>query len=166
MSADTPPPETITAGMLEGLIGEERWVSRWFEVDQGRIDAFAAVTEDWQFIHVDPEAAAKTPFGGTIAHGFLTVSLLAAMSKDALPRIEGAIMGVNYGFDRLRFLSPVKSGASVRAWFALKSVVQKEEGRWLLVHAVRVEIKGEANPALVADWVSMRVVKHGNGVEG
>lgn len=144
---------------LEALIGEERWVSRWFEIDQGRIDAFADATEDWQFIHVDAVAAAGTPFGGTIAHGFLTVSLLAAMSKDALPAIEGAVMGVNYGFDRLRFLAPVKSGARIRGWFALRSVVRKDGGRWLLTHGVRVEIEGETTPALAADWVSMRVVK-------
>jgi len=159
MTAETATPALISTADLEGLIGDERWVSRWFEIDQGRIDAFANATEDWQFIHVDPAAAAKTPFGGTIAHGFLTVSLLAAMSKDALPVIKGAVMGVNYGFDRLRFLAPVKSGASVRGWFALKSAVQKEGGRWLLTHAVRVEIVNEATPALVADWVSMRMVK-------
>jgi acyl dehydratase len=152
-------PGTIRAEDLEGLVGEERWVSRWFEVDQGRIDAFAVATEDWQFIHVDPVAAARTPFGGTIAHGFLTVSLLAGMSKDALPVIEGAVMGVNYGFDLLRFLAPVKSGARIRGCFALKSVLRKEGGRWLLTHGVRVEIDGEATPALAADWVSMRVVK-------
>jgi acyl dehydratase len=152
-------PGTIRAEDLEGLVGEERWVSRWFEVDQGRIDAFADATEDWQFIHVDPVAAARTPFGGTIAHGFLTVSLLAGMSKDALPVIEGAVMGVNYGFDLLRFLAPVKSGARIRGCFALKSVLRKEGGRWLLTHGVRVEIDGEATPALAADWVSMRVVK-------
>lgn len=154
-----PPPATIRTDQLEALIGDERWVSRWFDVDQDRIDAFADATEDWQFIHVDPEAAARTPFGGTIAHGFLTVSLLAGMSKDALPMIEGAVMGVNYGFDRLRFLAPVKSGARIRGCFALKSVVRKEGGRWLLTHGVRVEIEGETTPALAADWVSMRVVK-------
>lgn len=158
MKSESTAPATIDAETLEGLIGEERWVSRWFEIDQGRIDSFANATEDWQFIHVDPDAAAKTPFGGTIAHGFLTVSLLAAMSKDALPVIRGAVMGVNYGFDRLRFLAPVKSGKRIRGWFALKSAVQKDGGRWLLTHAVRVEIDGETTPALAAEWVSMRVV--------
>lgn len=164
MSGEEPSkPTTIQAEQLEALIGDEKWFSRWFEIDQARIDAFADATEDWQFIHVDPKAAALTPFGGTIAHGFLTVSLLAAMSKDALPVIEGAVMGVNYGFDRLRFLAPVKSGARIRGCFALKSVVRKDGGRWLLTHAVRVEIEGETTPALAADWVSMRVVKEAEG---
>lgn len=163
MKGEPTAPATIDAETLEGLIGEERWVSRWFEIDQSRIDSFADATEDWQFIHVDPEAAAKAPFGRTIAHGFLTVSLLAAMSKDALPVIKGAVMGVNYGFDRLRFLAPVKSGKRIRGRFALKSAVQKDGGRWLLTHAVRVEIDGETTPALAADWVSMRVVKESEG---
>lgn len=149
----------VRTDQLDALVGGERWISRWFDVEQDRIDAFADATEDWQYIHVDPEAAAKSPFGGTIAHGFLTMSLLAAMSLDALPVIEGAVMGVNYGFDRLRFLSPVRSGARVRGRFALKSAVLRDEGRWLLTHTVRIEIEGEAVAALVVDWVTLRIVK-------
>ena len=95
---------------LPGLVGQEIGVSRWITVDQARIDAFAEVTEDRQFIHIDPEAARATPFGGTIAHGFLTLSLLSAMTYDAVPPLEGVVMGVNYGFDKLRFLAPVLAG--------------------------------------------------------
>ena len=93
---------------LPGLIGTEIGVSRWITVDQARIDAFAEITEDRQFIHIDPVAAAQTPFGGTIAHGFLTLSLLSAMTYDAVPPLEGVVMGVNYGFDKLRVLAPCR----------------------------------------------------------
>jgi len=97
------------------LTGKEVGVSRWFEIDQTRIDKFADVTEDWQFIHVDPQKAADTPFRGTVAHGFLTLSMLAAMAYDGLPAVEGRVMGVNYGFDKIRFVAPVRSGSRVRA---------------------------------------------------
>ena len=102
---------------LQALIGTEVGVSRWITVDQARIDAFAETTEDRQFIHVDPEAAKATPFGGTIAHGFLTLSLASAMSYDAVAPLEGVVMGVNYGFDRLRFLAPVPAGSNIRGRF-------------------------------------------------
>jgi len=98
------------ASELQALIGQEVGVSKWFDVTQARIDAFADCTEDHQFIHVDPEAASATPFGGTIAHGFLTLSLASAMSYDAVAPLEGVVMGVNYGFDKLRFLAPVPAG--------------------------------------------------------
>src|SRR5580698_2579435 len=94
--------------------GGEIGLSRWFTIDQKRIDAFAEITEDRQFIHVDPEAAKASPFGETIAHGFLTLSMLSALAMDALPAIEGRAMGVNYGFEKLRFLSPVPVGARIR----------------------------------------------------
>lgn len=106
---------------LQGLIGQEVGVSKWFEITQTRIDAFADCTEDHQFIHVDPEAAEKTPFGGTIAHGFLTLSLASAMSYDAVAPLDGVVMGVNYGFDKLRFLAPVPAGSRVRGRFKLLS---------------------------------------------
>src|SRR5580698_5247397 len=97
---------TIAGSALAARVGEEVGISSWIEIDQARIDAFADATEDWQFIHVDPEAAAKTPFGGTIAHGFLTLSLLSRMAYEAAPILEGVVMGVNYGFDKIRFLQP------------------------------------------------------------
>jgi len=143
---------------LAGLVGTEVGVSRWITVDQARIDAFAEITEDRQFIHIDPVAAAKTPFGGTIAHGFLTLSLLSAMTFDAVPPLEGVSMGINYGFDKLRFLAPVPAGSQVRGRFRLLSADDRGGGRWLLKHEVTVEIEGSDKPALVAEWLGMQVV--------
>lgn len=144
---------------LQDLIGQEVGVSRWFEITQARIDAFADCTEDWQFIHVDPEAAKATPFGGTIAHGFLTLSLASAMSYDAVPPLEGVAMGVNYGFDKLRFLAPVPAGSRVRGRFRLLSAEDKGGGRWLLKHELTVEIEGGDKPALIAEWLGMQMVQ-------
>ena len=143
---------------LQSLIGQEVGVSKWFEVDQARIDAFAKITEDEQFIHVDPEAARATPFGGTIAHGFLTLSLASAMSYDAVKPLQGVVMGVNYGFDKLRFLAPVPAGSRVRGRFKLLAADDKGGGRWLLKHEVTVEIEGADKPALIAEWLGMQVV--------
>jgi acyl dehydratase len=136
-------------------VGAEIGVSGWVLVDQARIDAFAAATEDPQFIHVDPEKAAKTPFGGTIAHGFLTLSLLSRMAADVMLRPEGVKMGINYGLDRVRFLAPVRSGKRVRGRFTLRSLEEKRPGQWQFLHAVTVEIEGEDKPALLADWIGM-----------
>ncbi|MCC4293929.1 MaoC family dehydratase [Brevundimonas aurantiaca] len=143
---------------LHALIGQEVGVSRWFEVGQDRIDAFADCTEDHQFIHVDPEAARATPFGGTIAHGFLTLSLASAMSYDAVAPLDGLTMGVNYGFDRLRFLAPVPAGSRVRGRFRLLDATDKGEGRWLLKHELTIEIEGADKPALVGEWLGMQIV--------
>lgn len=151
-------PKTIHVDDFPRLVGQEAGVSRWFTLDQTRIDAFAEVTEDHQYLHVDPERAATTPFGGTIAHGFLTLSLLAPMAQDALPKIAGAVMGVNYGFDQIRFLAPARSGARIRGRFVLASATPKGSDRWLLKHSVTVEIEGETKPALAAEWLSMRVI--------
>jgi acyl dehydratase len=143
---------------LQSLIGQEVGVSRWIEIDQARIDAFAKITEDEQFIHVDPEAARATPFGGTIAHGFLTLSFASAMSYDAVKPLEGVVMGVNYGFDKLRFLAPVPAGSKVRGRFRLLSAEDKGGGRWLLKHELTVEIEGSEKPALIAEWLGMQIV--------
>lgn len=143
---------------LQGLIGEEVGVSRWFEVTQARIDAFADCTEDRQFIHVDADRARATPFGGTIAHGFLTLSLASAMSYDAVAPLEGVAMGVNYGFDKLRFLAPVPAGSRVRGRFKLLSAEDKGGGRWLLKHELTVEIEGGDKPALIAEWLGMQML--------
>ena len=143
---------------LPSLIGQEVGVSRWITVDQARIDAFARTTEDEQFIHVDPEAAKATPFGGTIAHGFLTLSLASTMSYDAVAPLDGMVMGVNYGFDKLRFLAPVPAGSKVRGRFKLLSAEDKGGGRWLLKHELTVEIEGADKPALIAEWLSMQMV--------
>lgn len=145
-------------GDLAALIGTETGVSKWFDVTQARIDAFAETTEDRQFIHVDPEAAKATPFGGTIAHGFLTLSLASAMSYDAVAPLEGVVMGVNYGFDKLRFLAPVPAGSRVRGRFRLLSAEDKGGGRWLLKQELTIEIEGGEKPALIAEWLGMQVV--------
>ena len=140
---------------IRGKIGQEVGVSDWLLVDQERIDRFAEVTDDHQFIHVDPAAAAATPFGTTIAHGFLSLSLLSRMAADAMLVPDGAKMGVNYGFERVRFLAPVKSGKRVRGRFTLTSLDEKRPGQWQFVHNVSVEIEDEPKPALTADWIGL-----------
>ncbi len=136
-------------------VGTEVGVSDWILVDQAKIDAFAEVTGDHQFIHVDPVAAAKTPFGTTIAHGYLTLSLLSLMAYGALPNVKGARMGVNYGMNKLRFMAPVKSGSRVRGRFSLLAVTGRPDGSWQSTVGVSVEIDGEAKPALVAEWLTL-----------
>ena len=149
----------LTVAEIEARIGQEIGLSPWLTVDQARIDAFADVTEDHQFIHVDPEAAkAKTPFGGTIAHGFLTLSLLSRMAIDALPRVAGRAMGINYGFDKIRFLAPVVSGSRLRGRFRVLEVMHRSGKEVLFRYEVRVEIEGQDRPALVADWLGMAVL--------
>jgi acyl dehydratase len=143
---------------IKSRIGSEVGVSCWTTLDQARIDGFADATEDRQFIHVDPAAAAQTPFGGTIAHGFLTLSLLSRMGADAMLLPEGAQMAINYGLDRVRFLAPVRSGKRVRGRFTLDSVEEKGTGQILMRHGVTVEIEGEDKPALSAVWLALIVI--------
>jgi len=148
--------KTITIAEAEGLIGQELGVSDWTLIDQERINKFADVTADWQFIHIDPERAkAETPFGGTIAHGYLTLSLLAGFAYQAAPGFEGAKMGVNYGMNKVRFLAPVRVDSKVRGRFALKSIEKKSETSIMAIYDVTVEIEGEDKPALIAEWVTM-----------
>lgn len=136
---------------LQARVGERIGTSEWYLMDQQRIDRFADTTEDDQFIHVDPEAAKATPFGGTIAHGFLTLSMLAAfMSELDKPQVQ---MSVNYGFNKVRFLSPVKSGKRIRGHFKLLELVEKRPGQWQQTVEVTVEIEGEDRPALLAEWI-------------
>lgn len=144
-----------TLDEIRSRIGQEMGVSAWILIDQARIDAFAEATLDRQFIHVDPGAAGQTPFGGTIAHGFLTLSLLSRMAADAISVPEGLKMAVNYGFDRVRFLAPVRSGKRVRGRFTLDSAEEKAPGQWLMRHRVTVEIEGEEKPALTAEWLGL-----------
>ena len=143
---------------IRDRVGEEVGVSGWLLVDQPRIDAFADATEDRQFIHIDPAAAAQTPFGGTIAHGFLTLSLLSRMAAEAVLVPDGLRMAVNYGLDRVRFLAPVRSGKRVRGRFVLDSVEEKAAGQILMRHNVTVEIEGEDKPALTALWLGLMFV--------
>lgn len=140
---------------MASAVGTKYEPSAWIEVTQDRINTFADCTEDHQFIHIDAEKAAATPFGGTIAHGFLTLSLLAKMLEGNGIMPENTVMGLNYGFDKVRFLAPVKSGKRVRANVEVKSVDQKDDNRFLICNSVSVEIEGEETPALVADWLSM-----------
>jgi acyl dehydratase len=146
---------TIALARLQEKIGAETGVSRWFEISQQRIDAFAEVTEDRQFIHIDPEAAKATPFGGTVAHGFLTLSMLSAIAYDALPRVEGTAMGVNYGFDKIRFVAPVRAGARIRGRFKLEALTQRAPNEWQARNSVIVEIEGSEKPALIGEWLSL-----------
>lgn len=131
--------------------------SDWIEIGQDRIDTFADCTEDHQFIHVDQEKAAQTPFGGTIAHGFLTLSLLSRMVEGNGVFPENTVMGLNYGFDKVRFLAPVRAGKRVRAHIEIASIEPKDGGRFLMKQAISVEIEGEETPALVAEWLSMLI---------
>jgi acyl dehydratase len=139
-------------------IGHEVGVSSWITVDQARIDSFAEATEDHQFIHVDANAAAQTPFGGTIAHGFLSLSLLSRMGAEAMLLPDNLKMAVNYGVDRVRFLAPVRSGRRVRGRFRLDAIDEKAPGQILMRHTVTVEIEGEAKPALTAEWLGLMLV--------
>lgn len=148
------PPITLEA--YQAMVGREIGVSSWHLIDQPRIDTYAGVIEDHQFIHVDPERAKKeTAFGTTIAHGFLTMSMLSVMSYEVMPAIAGTTMGVNYGFDKLRFISPVRSGKRVRGRFGLAEAKLRKAGELQSRTNVTVEIEGEDKPALVADWLGL-----------
>ena len=140
---------------IRSATGSEIGVSGWIMVDQQRIDAFADTTEDRQFIHVDPAAAAQTPFGGTIAHGFLSLSLLSRMAADVMQVPDTTLMAVNYGLDRVRFIAPVRAGSRVRGRFILDAVDDKAPGQLLLRHTVTVEIEHHDKPALTAVWLGL-----------
>jgi acyl dehydratase len=144
-----------TLDEIRARVGQEIGVSSWLTVDQDRISAFADATEDRQFIHVDADAAAQTPFGGTVAHGFLTLSLLSRMAAEVVLVPDSTRMIVNYGLDRVRFLAPVRSGKRVRGRFTLDCVEDKPAGQILLRHIVTVEIEDEDKPALSAIWLTL-----------
>lgn len=143
----------ITLADVRGLVGQTVGTSDWVVVDQSMIDAFADATDDHQFIHVDQEKAAETPFGGTVAHGFLTLSLLTALSRGSLPGIREQKMLVNYGFDAVRFSSPVRSGARIRAQFVLAEARFRAAGMLMTTYDVSVEVEGSRKPALTARWI-------------
>ena len=140
---------------IRARVGSEIGASEWIKVDQARIDQFAETTEDRQFIHVDPVLAAQTPFGGTIAHGFLSLSLLSRMAADVMQVPDTTRMAVNYGLDRVRFIAPVRAGSRVRGRFILDAVEDKAPGQLLLRHNVTVEIEGSDKPALTAQWLGL-----------
>jgi acyl dehydratase len=139
-------------------IGSEIGLSDWIAIDQDMINRFADLTDDQQFIHVDPEKAAQTPFGGTIAHGFLVLSMLASMGKAASFAMKGVYMGVNYGFEKIRIMSPVRSGKRIRGRFVLKDMVERTPGQWMATLDCTIEIEGETKPAVKADWLSLQFV--------
>jgi len=138
---------------IQERVGSEIGTSDWLLVDQARIDAFADVTEDHQFIHVDPERAKTTPFRGTVAHGFHTLSLLSRMADGVMLHPQSMRMAVNYGFERVRFMAPVKSGKRVRGRFRMLSAEEKRASQWQITYEVTVEIEAEEKPALIADWI-------------
>ncbi|HSJ72162.1 MAG TPA: MaoC family dehydratase [Acidimicrobiia bacterium] len=150
--------QVVPADELEQYVGTETGRSDWFVIDQDRIDQFAEVTLDRQWIHIDRDAAAKGPFGATIAHGFLTLSLVSYLSTEAAILPQGAALLVNYGSDKVRFLNPVKVGSRIRTVSVLKDVAEKSPGQILLTSTVTVEIEGEERPALVADILTLAVM--------
>ncbi|HAF91457.1 MAG TPA: dehydratase, partial [Pseudomonas sp.] len=140
---------------LKDYIGKELGHSDWLTVDQERVDRFADCTGDHQFIHVDPERARETPFGGTIAHGFLSLSLLPALSAGLMPRPEGLKMAVNYGMDSLRFIQPVRVGSRVRLHTTILDVTEKNPGQWLMKARNTLEIEGVDKPAFISEGLSL-----------
>ena len=149
-------PDKMTKQHLFDQVGQDLGTSPWFRVGQDRIDRFAEVTEDRQYIHVDPVRAAKSRFGGTIAHGMLTLSMIVHLCEDFLPTVEGVRMVVNYGFDRIRFATPVRSGGRIRAVVRLLDA-KKRSGQILVKVKVTIEVEGEARPALVAEWLTLHL---------
>lgn len=151
--------QIITADEIPGWVGKSTGVSDWLTMSQDRIDQFADVTEDHQFIHVDPARARETPFGGTIAHGFLTLSLLSRFAETGgMLVLKDIKMGVNYGFDKVRLMNPVRAGERVRGHFTLMAATEKLPGQWSFKYAVKVEIEGDEKPALVAEWLNLMMV--------
>ena len=144
---------------MKESIGADMGTTDWLLIDQDRINAFADCTDDRQFIHVDPENAAKTPFGSTIAHGFLSLSMLSYFAADVGCVFENMVMGINYGFDKVRFLAPVKVNKRVRAHARLLDVQEKKPGHFLIKQEVTIEIEGETTPALIAEWLTMAITK-------
>jgi acyl dehydratase len=149
----------ITPAELPSLAGRELEPSSWFEISQERVDRFADATNDHQFIHVDPARAAQTPFGGTIAHGFLTLSLIPFLTTEKAPAFEGLVMGINYGTDKVRFLHPVRVGSRVRARQKYLEVLEKNPGQWLVKTLVTIEIENLAKPAVIAETLAIFVFK-------
>lgn len=151
--------ETIKAEDLPTLVGRDLEPSPWIEITQERVNQFAEATNDFQFIHVDPDKAAQTPFGGPIAHGFLSLSLLSYLNAQSAIVPENLVMGINYGSDKVRYLMPVRVGKRIRSKQTVLEVTEKKPGQWLIKNAVTVEIEGEETPALVAEILSMMVVQ-------
>lgn len=151
-------PKVIDRNEIADYIGHESAPTAWHTVSQAQIDQFAECTNDHQFIHVDPELAKQTPFGGTIAHGFLTLSMLTHFATQFALLIDGVQMAVNGGFDNVRFVSPVRAGRRIRAQAKTLDIQERKPLQFRFVTRVTVEIEGETRPALVADWVTLQMV--------
>ena len=149
---------TMKAQNLTNYVGKKTGVSRWFTITQEQIDSFADATHDHQFIHIDPVKAKQTPFGSTIAHGFLSLSLLSAVAYDAGINLENTLMGLNYGFEKIRFLQPVTVNSKVRGHMVLANVLEKRPGQFLLTWDVTIEIDAVDKPALTAQWLTMTII--------
>ncbi|MEP5731227.1 MAG: MaoC family dehydratase [Sulfitobacter sp.] len=144
----------------QALIGTEVGISNWITVDQKMIDEFARTTHDEQWIHVDPDRAAReTPFGGAIAHGFLTLSLASRFAYDCFAMMEGQVMGINYGMNKLRFLMPVRAGSRLRGRFTLQDATARDATSMLRTNILTIDIEGEDTPALVAEWLGLAIFK-------
>jgi len=144
---------------IENYIGKSLGTTDWILLDQPSVDAFANVTNDFQFIHVDTKKAAETSFGGTIVHGFFLLSLLPQLALDKnVIIVKDLKMGMNYGFDKIRFMNPVRVGKRVRGHFGLMKAVERTPGNWQITYSVRMEIEDETKPALVAEWVNLMVL--------
>jgi len=154
--------EVIKSSELPSLVGQEPQPSSWLEITQDRVNRFADATNDHQFIHVDLERAARTPFGGTIAHGYLTLSLIPFLTAENLPAFEGLVMAINYGSDKVRFLQPVRVGNRVRSRQKYLEVLKKSPGQWLIRSLVTIEIENEAKPALIAETLALFILKTEN----
>ncbi len=148
----------LTPAELQSRVGQDLGTSDWMPVTQDMINRFADLTDDHQFIHVDPVRAAATPFGGTIAHGFLVMSLLAKFGKSVEFALRGVQMGVNYGFDKVRLLAPVRAGKRIRGRFVLKDLIERAPGQWLSTLSATIEIEDERKPALIAEWLALQFV--------
>ncbi|PKP66554.1 MAG: nodulation protein NodN [Alphaproteobacteria bacterium HGW-Alphaproteobacteria-7] len=145
----------MTPQELAAKVGENIGTSQWAEMSQDRINQFAEATGDHQFIHVNPDMAKMTPFGGTIAHGFLTLSMIPYLSANSdMPRMDGIKMGVNYGGNKTRFIAPVRSGKRIRGHWKLTEMVEKRPGQWQQTAEITIEIEGEEKPALICEWIT------------
>lgn len=145
----------ISISEVKDLVGTELGVSEWLDVSQSRIDVFADATDDHQFIHVDPVRAADSPFGGTIAHGFLTLSMLSAMHSEAVPRLKETTFGINYGFNKIRFMAPVPVNSRIRGRFLLKEARLRGPGRMMTTYEVTIEVEDVKKPAMTATWLTI-----------
>ena len=148
----------MTRDELDRLVGQTLGQSDWMLIEQSRVDDFARVTEDFQFVHVDPKRAAETVFGGTIAHGLLTLSMIVRLCWDFVPKLDETQLLLNYGFDKVRFVAPVKVGSRIRSAARLLDVSERKPGQLLIKLGVEIEIEHESKPALVAEWLSLHIL--------